>query len=695
MGRIIQTFVTGIVITLALQTAHAKGVRVEFDPQKSDVGPYPTDFQTVPDAAQVTGLRVNRPGHPFFVYALDKQLNRLDGFAINTRISVKFSGAIRPETLRSGIFFVWLDAVQPERYHLRPAGHITPINEVSYDSTANRAHAKPDEPLEGARRYAIVVTDAVLDAAGDPVEEDPGFRACLNREIGGEYCQRLSDVVARQLGGLPPNRVVVGASVYTTLSATAYLERARDAVMRTPARFRRVTPEIVNIADITGGLLRAEVGPDGKTEDIPFPASLSILPASGVRRVSVGAFRAPRFLDQLGLAPETPTATEPAVVEEEEIEMSVYLPSTPMPAGGFPVLVAGHGFGDQRHGFPTALAVGQLSSGYAVVSINAFGHGYGPGSKLVLTRQGGAQVEIPAKGRGVDRDGDGRIASGEGCIQAAPDALVLTRDCVRQTAADLMQLLRVLREGVDLDGDGRPELNGRKVFYIGQSLGAFYGTLLHAVEPELSAATLNVGGGSAVPTIVYGGEQRAELRALLEQLGFQNIDVAAGLPLRFEAVKVISNPLQAAWQTFLADMEWLESPGAPASYAPHLKSATLPGVPVKRTLFQMARGDRTVPNPSNSHLIRAANMLEATSVYRHDLAREQVPALAENPHAYLAGLGPLAATVVGIAAQGEAVQYMEGTGEQVPDVNPYVALFFRNPIFERPEAYYEDLGFVP
>ena len=682
-------------IALTVTPMLAKGVRVEFDPRRSDIGPFPTDFETVPDERQVTGLRVSRPANPFFEYALDRQLNRLDGFALNPRLTVKFSGAVRTETLRGGIFFVWLDAVQGDRYHLRPDWHLTPINEVTYDATANRAHAKPDEPFEGARRYAIIVTDTVLDTAGDPVEEDAGFLACLERRIGGDYCVKLSEVVFRAGGLLPPNRRIVGASIFTTLSATAFLEQARNIVLRTAPRFMRGTQGIVNIADINAGLLRAEVGPDGQTEDIAFPVSLSILPASGVRRVAVGSFRTPRFLDDRGLLPDTPTASEPVMLGEDEVEMTVYLPSTPMPTGGYPVLVAGHGFGDSRFGFPSALAIGQLSAGYAVVSVNAFGHGYGPGTKLVLTRTGGERLEIAARGRGLDRNGDGRIEAGEGCVQVSPDALVLTRDCVRQTAADWMQLLRVLREGGDLDGDGRAELNGARTYYIGQSLGAFYGTLLHAVEPELQAATLNVGGGSAVPTMLYGAERRAELQELLNRLGFPAFPAGAGLPLRYEEVRVISDPMLAAWHNFLADLEWLEAPGAPASFAPHLKSATLPGVPIKRTLFQMARGDQTVPNPSNSLLIRAANMLESTSVYRHDLALRQVSNLPQNPHVYLAGIGPLAATVLGFAAQTEAVQYMTGTGDEIPDVNPFVALFFRNPVFERPRAYYEDLGYTP
>ncbi|MBK7927318.1 MAG: Ig-like domain-containing protein [Bryobacterales bacterium] len=397
----------------------AGGTRVEFDPQSPSTGPFPSDYLTLPDSRQITGLRVNLPANPFFIRPIDATLNQLDGFSLNTRITVKFSAPIRPDTLRNGIFFLWLDPIQSDRYQLRPAGHLTPINEVVYDATTNTVHAKPDEPFQGARRYAILVTDAVLDAAGDPVEEEPGFRACLDRTLGGDYCVRLSEALTRYGGVIPPSRRIVGASLLTTLSATALLERARDVVLRTAPRLTRITPGIVSIADINAGLLRTDLG-NGRLEDILFPVSLSILPASGVRRLAVASFRTPLFTDDNGLIPATPTAEEPAPLSEEEIEATIYLPSTPMPAGGYPVLVAGHGFGDTRFGFPSALAIGQLSAGYAVVSINAYGHGYGPNTKLVLTRASGERIEIPARGRGFDLNADGRIDSGEGCIQSSP-----------------------------------------------------------------------------------------------------------------------------------------------------------------------------------------------------------------------------------------------------------------------------------
>jgi hypothetical protein len=58
-----------------------------------------------------------------------------------------------------------------------------------------------------------------------------------------------------------------------------------------------------------------------------------------------------------------------------------------------------------------------------------------------------------------------------------------------------MQLARVIRLGLDLDGDGpmvtaQPHLDTARIYYGGQSLGSIYGTIMMAVEPSLRAAAL-------------------------------------------------------------------------------------------------------------------------------------------------------------------------------------------------------------
>ena len=105
-------------------------------------------------------------------------LNQLDGFGLQPRIRVSFSAPVNPDTLRAGIGFVWLDNLTRDEFGLQTAGHLTPINQVIYDPATNTAYAKPDEFFDQHRRYALVVTDAVKDRAGDPVKADPAFESC-------------------------------------------------------------------------------------------------------------------------------------------------------------------------------------------------------------------------------------------------------------------------------------------------------------------------------------------------------------------------------------------------------------------------------------------------------------------------------------------------------------------------------------
>ena len=60
--------------------------------------------------------------------------------------------------------------------------------------------------------------------------------------------------------------------------------------------------------------------------------------------------------------------------------------------------------------------------------------------------------------------------------------------------------------------------------------------------------------------------------------------------------------------------------GDPLSYAAHLKSEPLPGIPAKRILVQFGLGDLEVTNPTESALVRAGALQPATWMLRTDLA---------------------------------------------------------------------------
>ena len=121
-------------------------------------------------------------------------LNELDGFHLQPRIRVNFSGPIDPTTLKPGVVFVWLDNLTSEEPGTGPSAQISAINQVIYDPATNTAYAKPNDVFDQHRRYALIVTDAVFDTAGNPVMPDPNFTNCI-QSPPNNYCNGMQQVV--------------------------------------------------------------------------------------------------------------------------------------------------------------------------------------------------------------------------------------------------------------------------------------------------------------------------------------------------------------------------------------------------------------------------------------------------------------------------------------------------------------------
>jgi dienelactone hydrolase len=690
---------------LACSPLAAANTAVSFRPGRPAVGPFPSDELTVAEPRMKTGRRVNMPlpdcQSPANLVVCGElaAVNQLDGFGPRQRVRVSFSGPVDPDTLQSGIALVWLDPVWERPFPMGPAGRVTAVNEVVWDVATNTAYARPDEQLEQGRRYALVVTNAVRDRAGDPVVADDSFEACLAGSASPAGC-------ADALAALPTIRrvvrgEVVAVSVYTTLAVTAFLESARSLLPRTDPAFRRTgTRNVFQAAAVRGVTWRRQVRAAGadRFDDVALPLPPGVLEQSGVGRVAFGSFRSPNFLNSLGFIPAAPTGGPGALPDSSnEIHFHAWLPARPAPPGGYPVVIAGHGLGDSRLGMPSILALSFCAQGYAVVAINAVGHGFGPESSIVITEAGGATIDVPAPGRGLPGP-DGVIGPFESSIVIAPGAPVFARDTFRQTVLDLSQLVRVIQSGADIEGTGRPVLNGDQISYLGQSLGAFYGTLFAAVEPAVKAAVLNVGGGSVIQTARLSQQFRPLALAYLAARGSLNAgsDANENMPLRYEPVRV--NTVRGAIEAQQAFdfLEWIESTGQPSSYAPHLALSTLPGSSIKRVLFQVAIGDRTVPNPQNTALVHASGLAGSASVFRFDRFRGRLAALGDNPHAFLTSiLGDIPTAAVGLSTQAQALLFLAGEGNAVPDVNATARLVLGGDAFESGGPLPEELNYGP
>lgn len=670
-------------------TLCASGVQVRFDPTSPDTGPFPTDFLTYGDPSQKTGLRVNLPmpdcGAEPSACAEIEELNRLDGFHIQARLRLRFTGDIIPDTLRTGVFYMALENLTNEEYGLKKYGDISPINQPVWDPATKAAFAKPDDFLDQHRRFAIIVTDGVLDASGDPVELNPDFQACIDTPPN-YYCRQLSQAVAAAAPQFAPRRIVA-ASVFTTQSATAWLEKARRGLQDAPTDFHRTgDSNVFNISELTSIAFEEQVAGD-RFERTELPMFVY----SGIGRVAFGAFQSPNFLDERQKIPAVPTGADvPLPAAANEIHFHAWLPPTPAPENGYPAVIFGHGFGANRFFSPELAATVLAQAGFATVAINAVGHGGGPSGVLRLTRTSGEVVEMPAGGRTIDMNGDGRYEPVEGCLLFFP-APTGVRDCLRQTTLDIMQLVRVIQSGADLDGDGKRDLDPDRIYYAGQSLGAIYGTILTAVEPAIRAAALNSGGASFVdiarasPTYrpLVAGALSLRQPSLLN--GSENFEES--VPLRYRPALINEAAGAIEIQEWLERLEWMQAPGDPSSYAPHLWSSTLPDVPMKRVFFSFGIGDRSVPNPQQTALVRGANLRKTTRVYRHDLARQANPALPENPHTYLLNLAP-PATLIAIAAQLQMAGFFASDGLLIPEVSDAM-----KPFFEAPDFLTEDFNY--
>ena len=680
----------------------AADVRLQFDPSRIDVGPFPTDALTVTDSRQKTGRRINLPlpncqlePSTCAEYSV---LNQYDGFDPALRARVRFSGAIQPETLKAGFYFVWLDSLAPREYNLGASATTTPGNEWVYDPDTNTAYARPDQIFDQTRRYAIVVTDQVKDAAGDAITADPTFTACL-QDLATPYCRQLAQAMAiARISGIRGN--IIGGSVYTTMSATAFMESARRALdsssLATAAPTGKTLFEMRNLRAVA---FRRQLTADTfRTDSLPLPPAL--LAAAGLGRIAFGRYLSPRFIDAGQVIPTTPTGeTVELPGQNEIIQFHAWLPSSPPPPNGYPVVIAGHGITDDRFGMPTVLALGLVSQGVAVVAFNAVGHGNGPLSTIRITENDGAETEISYGGR---TTGPGPFVAPNGCVIFAPTAPIGLRDCLRQTVLDTVQLTRLLRSGVDLDGSRRPTFDPDNISFVGQSMGSFFGAAFLALEPSVKVGVLSVGGDSFVNAARWSISPG--IRALLtgycdgRRPSLANFagDCLDNYPFRYEAVRVNNIAGAIPIQNLLETMRWIEAPGSAGNYAPHLRTATLPGVPIKSVLFMQATGDQVVAGPVGTALMRHANIGDTVTIYRHDLARAVIPTMGANPHTFLTGLvaSNPGDQAVGLAAISQTAGFILSGGRLVPDVSALLMpVFGRNVFLPAPPIWLDELKF--
>ena len=724
LRRAIIFLVATALLTPALALAETHPL---FNLQSTTQSPFPSDRFTVFDAQQLTGLRVNMPlpncaSRPSDCADLTL-LNQLDGFNPQPRLSIPFDGAIDVSSANSNtVFLVQLPSgfVFGQEAEGNIFNGFTPniigINQIVWDPASLTLFAESDQHLDQHANYLLVVTDGVHDATGNPVAASAGFR---NLDADGSadaqlraYRQAVRSLIDNgTLNKIAPGldkKHIAAASLFTVESVTATLESIRQQVKAAapPAvsfnlgsgGAKTVFP-LNTVTGLTWNVQALTVGPLIPTSLNAALGALQVFPGS-IGTLAFGKFSGTHWQNANVFIPQVPTRQSVPAQGTEDIFFNLFIPSGPRPTNGWPVAIFGHGFTDSKQGAPFAVASVLAHNGIASIAINVVGHGFGPNSTLTV-QQGATSTTFLEGGRGFDQDGNGQITSAEGSSTffASAQGTIGSRDALQQTAANLMELVRAIQGGVDVNGDGLQSLDPNRIYYAGQSFGGIYGTIFMGIEPDIRAGVPNVPGGPIIDIV--------RLSPSFQLLLTQSLAVRvpsllnAGPPIFFNdnsplrnLPPVINNvPGAVAIQTVEDTSRWLGQAGDPVAWAPFIRKNPLPGDLAKSVIIQFARGDKTVPNPTATALIRSGDLTDRATFYRNDIAFPLGLGL-NNPHTFLTSLPkPIA-----IEPQIQIGVFFATDGALTIDPDS-VGLLPASvpPLFETPIAgpLPEDLGFLP
>jgi len=732
------------IVTLAVEPvpATAAGVTALFDLSSRSGGPFPTDRFTIPDPSQNTGLRISLPKPDCRVRVSDCEdvdlLNELDGFNVFPRLSIPFNGPIDVNTVSSAtVFLVSLGSTRPGG---PLAGRVVGIAQIVWDVATHTLHVRPDDILEQHTRYLLIVSRVVQDTAGDPLEANGEFQSFWHGVKRGQQSNvalnayRESLVAALQEAtsvGVHINHIAV-ASVFTTRSVSATLEKIRNQISASgaaPADFllgpggrRTVFP----FTDVARLFFRQQVTTAPTFTETSLANRLQFLRIvpGAVGALAFGKYSASNYLDlEFGpyIRPFGTLSGTPQVLGTNDIYFNLFLPaeteSRRRPATGWPLAIYGPGSDETKQNAVFNVAAILASHGIATIAINPFARGGGPLSTLRVELASGEIVSFPAGGRNIDAKGDGTIGSTE-IFQALPPRDTLGNiPAIIQTIADHIALVRVVEAGMDVDGNGVPDIDASRIYYIGISQGAQIGVTFVAVEPNVRALVANSPGGLVAgeqgrlsplnrPALATNLAER--IPSLINCDGVTDLGgILVGppcfnenLPLRGDPPVINDVAGAVEIQEVLENRQWLQAVKEPFTFAPYLRKTPLAGGHGKPVLIQFGRGDQNLTNPVASAMIRSGALEDRTTFYRNDLAFVADPAIRKNPHSFLVRTDQPPTNpnfAIAVAAQEQAAIFIATDGAETIDPDGPCLTNGEGCLFEVPIVLPlpEDLGFIP
>ncbi len=507
-----------------------------YDPSgPGQVTTFPDDYYTLPDTKSRTGLRVHfDPSAPWIAQGpaiLSRAINdlsTLDGWGTTAAVVFRFGLPVTGPTLAlpSGA-----TSTQAQGLIFADLGPIagparTPVR-VPFEAQVTEDNKTvllwPMRPLHPKHRHLVVWTTDQKAADGACIAPSPALQQLLQGDASDPKLLKLTEPARLGLAALSIDPASVSALALFSTQSTTELSQAtaKDIAGR---KFKWLSP--------------------GSCSEEPLYRKC-------VRPFGAFDYRDGRLV--VDGTPQTPYT----------LKATVWLPKGK--PGPYAAAVFGHGLGSGRDQ-GTALADLAAPEGFATVAIDAVAHGEHPTSDPVAT----GTLPTLIRFFGID------------LATLSVDGLKL-RDNWRQSTYDKLQLLQVLSQHPDIDGDGKADVDADKLFYLGVSLGGIMGPELLALSSQIKVGVLTV-PGARVASIISDSSEFGPIIGTLKPENVSDADVIRFFPI----------------------LQTLLDAGDAAAYAPHVLTDRLAGTgSAPQLLMQMAIGDTIVPNSCNRALARA------------------------------------------------------------------------------------------
>ena len=535
-----------------------------FDPSNAII-PFPNDLLM----DRTTGT-VNIP-NPDGLDAI-ASVNSLHGFSTTSAMTFYLDGAPDAATVNSSTIKVFDVTTGAAEF-----GSEVAVAFMPFDPVSGSLSMVPMSPLKPLHRYAAIVTRGVTDTHGTPIEPSQVFYLVRNANPlvdgdGHSTTSLLDDASAGLLEMLRQSMIPVfdflGAVGVTRDQVAVAFTFSTQPTYHDMLTLRAQLDEMAAIAPpepiFTGQYL-------GDTLVGAFYANVEALtqiafPHANVGGVLTGAFPSPNFISHPLAGYFMKDAGGHFIKQSDALVPFILV--VPKGSGPYPVVIFQHGITRTKMD-ALAIADSFAAAGIATVSMDLVLHGDRAGD--YMDNATGAMVP------------DGLLDE-SGALFINLSSLRTGRDNIRQSVVDQMQLVRMIQGAVDYTGDEVPDLAPAFITYTGTSLGGMVGTILHAVEPDIKTAVLNVPGGFISQLLATSPTFAPVINAGLAQNGLY--------------------PGTPEYSQFWLLAQTVIDSADPINYAPYILNGAVSGTE-KYALMQEAIGDQVIPNAVTDMLARA------------------------------------------------------------------------------------------